>query len=40
MDSSKNKYLLSVKRGFKWSEREVEINSETFQYFNPSIFIF
>lgn len=37
MDSSKNKYLLSVKRGLKWSERIVEINNETLQYFNPSI---
>jgi len=38
MDSIKNTYILSVKRGVKWSERKVELSTESFQYFNPSIF--
>jgi hypothetical protein len=31
---SKNIYMLSVKRGLKWSERKVEITKDCLQYFN------
>jgi hypothetical protein len=36
MDSNRYSYLLSVKRGIKWSDRRVEITNEIFQYLDPS----
>ena len=29
-----NVFMLSVKRGIKWSERKVEITNDSLQYFN------
>lgn len=36
MDSKQNKniFLLSVKRGLRWSERKIELTNDCFQYFN------
>ena len=39
MDStSKQTYLLTVKRGMRWSERRVELTNDTISYYNPSKF--